>query len=284
MNKADAKKLVLENKKVSITAIPRSSDWKPTNEGAGDWDTSRTFSLPRSKETGEWIKLLDEKEQEAFEILLDKKPGDLSFYNRESKFWKTFGVSFSKEGKLLDLSDPKDNLINRICKAWPFFAPSWDERNEDQKYTYAMVEEGYKEKESANSLSRETEAYAFYGKIVENKEKLIHVLKVYGVNKGDEKGIPATSKIEWLQTQVGNILKKDLDGLLAIAKDQDMDYKVIIANALNCRALLKQGKLNYTLPGGEVIAKGIEEMVSFLKDPENNTILTTIKARIESGK
>jgi len=284
MTKAEARKLVLENKKVAITSIPRTSDWQPVNQGAGEFDSSRGFSLPSYKTTGELVKILNEEEQLAFEILLDRKPGDLSFYNKDFGFWKKFAFSFSREGKILDLNDPKENLMHRICKVLPFFAPSWEEKDEDLIYTFAIVEEGYKEKEKATTLDRETEAFAFYGKIVDDKGKLAHVLKVYGVNKGEDKNVTVNSKSEWLKSEVGKILKSDLNGFLAISKDKDFDYKVMISDALYCKALLKHGKLGYALPGGEVIAKGIDEMVSFIKDPENNTIYATIKARIEAGK
>lgn len=285
-NKEAKKVQVLENKKVSIVPIPRNTQWGPTHEvklslyeGA-----ERSYSAPKNSLTGQWHKFLSNDEIAEFERLLSRKPGDLNFYDKNNSFWKSFRVGVPNEGKVFDLSDALENLQFRILKLYKtIIAPSWDERTAHNGYIFAIVEEGYKEKEKASKVDKLKEAYTFYGTIQEDKNKLSHVLKAYGVSKNEEKLVPKTRKHEWLKAEVGKIIEQDIDGFIAISKDPDFDWKVLVHCALEARALIKPSKSAYALPGGDVIGKGIEETISYLKDPENNSVLTTIKARIEAA-
>lgn len=284
--------VVLEKKLVKVQPINRSNGYFEENQDGGSIFTNAkfTFNLPILSSTKQFVKILDETEQEFFAKKLNLKLEDLDFYNRESKFWTNLRVELDKEGLLLDLSDPIDNLKWRILKVFPSIAPSWKERFEDGRYRFALVEEGYEASEINKKADKTKRAWKAFGKIEDSMDKMIDVLEIYGKN------VSKTSSKDWLQAEITKLIEDakpkagailaPIDEFLAIVEDPNYETRLFITKAVRAGALRKIGKHAYKLPGtGEKdqnTADNLDEMIEFLKNPENNAIVAKMRAHINN--
>ncbi len=277
---------ILQDKKVEVKPIVRSSAYLPAEHDGASLYTGAKWgtTLPINKNTNQLVAILDKEEQRIFEDELNKKKGELDFYNKDNSFWNTFEVVIEKEGLILDLSNPVDYLKYKILLVDPRIAPSWAMRNEDGRYRFALVEEGYEVAEINKRQDKTRRAHRAFGRIEEFTNKMADVLEVYG------KKIPKNADAEWLKAEIGKMIEdpKKIDDFLAIVEDPNFETRLMITQAVEVGAIIRSGKNGYKLPGVEDkennTADNISEMINFLKSPRNHPILLKIKAQIEASK
>jgi hypothetical protein len=249
--------------------------------------TQIQFVLPYNIRKGRLESILTPEEQEFFEEALDV---DLNIHKKTNNFWHTFTISIRKDDKLmknglvLDLNDPMDNLRYRLLKIQPAVAPSWDKRFERGEYRFALVDENEMAENRSKMADKRKEAYMFLGKIEDSKEKMRNVLRVYGKMPSED----ATR--EYLKGEIDKIIEnpKTLDRLLAVIRDKDYDKKLLIEDAVECGAIKKQ-KRKYYLPGGDPINANdpsLEGTVEALNkyEAEGDDIYIRIKTQVENCK
>lgn len=271
----------LQNKKVKVVPIKRHFPFlPPDHDGAFMFTgTKFTVTLPIDSRKNMLVPILTREEQDAFEKHMYKKEGDLSTYNKTNPFWASFKIELEKEGMVLDLSDPIDNLRYRILSVHPRIAPSWSERNENMAYKFALVEDDYEMSENVKRTDKLKKAYKHLGKIEDSLEQMKAFLKVYGRNN-----IPHTADINFLIAELGKIIESDVDGYLMVANDPSFDMKSFIADAISCKAIEKDGKAALKFKGGDRFADTQADAIAFFKDPANADIYLKVKAQIENFK
>ena len=127
---------ILQTKVIEVKPIIRGNAYLPAeHDGAGlftgaTWGTTLAIDKVRKQ----FYQIFTKDEREAVEKELNKKPGELDFYDRHNIFWTNFKVNITKEGLKLDLSRIEDVIKYRILLNDPRIAKSWTDRFEDGRF------------------------------------------------------------------------------------------------------------------------------------------------------
>lgn len=240
-----------------------------------------TYCLPVDRQGNLQNPFKSKEEQEWLENELDV---DLNFHKVKDNFWHKARVKMGKDVRKLNLRNPKDYIDYIILRANNLYvAPDGESMTNKATYRYALVSEEFETNQSQKKGDLQIEAYMALGKLKEDKEAMIDFLKVYGRKVSD------ASKTSFLVTELMKIIETDLTGFLNVVRDKDnYEIKLLIAQAVECQAINKQGR-KYHLPGGDDLCgpgdvPTIENVVKFLQSPANQDLLTLLKARVNNAK
>ena len=192
-------------------------------------------------------------------------------------------TTIKTQGFEFDLMNPNDVLRLKIAKMQWDTAPSWENRHDKPHYVWAIVD-GQEEDLTKKKLAlTSTRAYIEFGKIQDNKDKMIEVLKLYYMNSNLNKDVSNDISSNALITEIQNIIEKNIEGFLKVVEDPDKDTKVLILNGIKASAIEKFGNGTYCIPNG--IKYSLEDFITFLnvakdrKDTDDTYL--TILARID---
>lgn len=210
-------------------------------------------------------------------VLEDLTGIDLSVYG---DFWTTHFVSLFKDDNLLDLSNPLDYISYKIL----YFlkddvAKTWSERNEKQTYQFVMVKGDEEMVEKKAGFDNKKEAFKLYGKIEEDKEKLIGVLRLL-----TNKPISSDSKLNWLQTRVEEFIDTKPSLFVEIVKDKSLDTKLLLNAAVDSKVVLKKGNKYISADGLELCENGqiptFDNAISYLNNVKHQDVRSFIEAKV----
>lgn len=240
----------------------------------------RRYTAPISRSTGHYSNVLTDAEKDYFESALagmDLKQGDLSVYKKDNSFWDTFGIILTKEGITLDKSNPYQYLQYKVLLAnTEEIAQSMEDVRNKRKATYkfVLVDAHEADRISAKEADIEEHAWASFGDIKNDRNKMFDVLRIYG----RKPSIDATDN--FLRSQLKERLKEDPKEFVSIVDDPNLDTKVLVENAVTVGALQKRSNA-YSLPGGDKIGTTLYEAAMFLNKPENQEILLQLQAKVD---
>ena len=275
----------LINKVIEVKPIPRDS---ALFEGPIAFlkGAAMTVDLPIDAVRRCRINIFESDEEQAFfENKLGVPKGTLSTYDRESKYWNNFIVSLNDEGITLNLGNVTDFLKYRVLKAnTGLIAPSWNDRNNDGRFRFALVEKGFEDLEINAKNDIKKRAYIAFGKIEDSADRMIDVLNVMGKKITSKSGV----SVDGLKAEINRIIDnpnpESVKSFISIIEDKNFEYRVLIDKALNAKAIYRVGKNGYRLPKGEEpVADDTKEMIEWLKDPKNSVKVETIKAQIDQA-
>jgi len=276
--------------KVQVVPVRRKGGWvDPNHEASFLFKTSKiTIVVPQDRKTGRLVNPLTEEEKAFFENKkasgLSFNEGDLSIHKeKKENFWLKFRFDLDKNVKELNLSDPMDYITYKVLKAnTALIAPSIEEKFGKGSYKFALTTAGYEEKAKAKVAYNKREAYKLFDKLSESATSMTNFLNVYYSDKPGNLRIPRNATRDFLEAEIEKIIEKDIAGFNTTTKDEHFDDKLLIFNALNARAIQRDG-IAYTLPGGRVIGNSMNEVIGFILDDANNEEVLKIQARIENS-
>lgn len=212
-------------------------------------------------------------------IYLEKKTGlDLSVYG---DFWKNFKVSLYKSdtANKFYLGNPMDYIQYKILKAYKrTIAPDWVSRNDRLEYQFAITRIDEIEMEEKQELNAKKKAWKLYGKIEDNKEELIAVLKLV-----TNKPISKDSKLIWIQKKVEDIVDKEPNKFLNIINDKSFHTKKLINEAIDAGVIVRKSNRYETQDGLPLSYEGsiptLDNAVEFLENSSNQEIRDIIEAK-----
>ena len=212
---------------------------------------------------------------------LEKVTGlNLSVYG---DFWQTFYVSLFKEdaNNRFDLSNPMDYISIKILESLSKdeIALSWKDRNLKQTYQFAICREDEEMLESKTKYDSKKEAFKMYGKIEDDKDKLLGVLKLL-----TNKPISKDSTLKWLQHKVEEFIDTMPSQFLNVLNDKSFYTKMLINTGVESGVIIKTGNKYKTVDGLDLCNSGeistFDNAVNYLDNPLNQEIRTIIETKI----
>lgn len=279
------KRFTPEDKVIVVKPIMRSRNsliTDPDHEAFFLFGTATiTYCLPVDRHGNLQNPFQSKEEQEWLEKELDV---DLNFHKVKDNYWHKARVKLGKDLRKLNLRNPKDYIDFLILRANSLYvAPNGESITNKATYRYALVSEEFETNQSEKKADLQIEAYMALGKLRDDKDAMVNFLKVYGRKVSD------VSKRPFLVAELKKIIESDLNGFLDIVRDKEnYEMKLLIAQAVECQAINKQGR-KYHLPGGDDLCGPgdvpvLENVVKYLQNPANQDMLTMLKARINNAK
>lgn len=279
------KKFSLPNEEVIVKFVPKKRgmaanvDDNHVISGGMLTNAVKSYMCPLQR-SGGIANILSKEEKEYLEETLGL---NLSVYG---DFWTTFTVRLYKDSAAnkFDLSDPIGFISVRILQQYiDEIAPRWSERHNKTTYMFAITKPGEEINENKIKLDSKKEAFKLYGKIEEDKETLLGVLKLL-----TNQPISRASELDWLQGKVQEYVDSNPTGFINVVKDPTLDIKLLINRAVELNIINKKGNSYITVDGLELCNAGeqptFNNAVRFLNDDKNQEVFLMIQARIDNAQ
>lgn len=284
----------LRSERVIIRHIPRQSNMvsnpKHVLYGGMAENAIRVFVVPKLS-TGRFVNVLTNDEKRFLEKTMGLEDDALSIYKKEHNFWSdsnSDGISkviLKKQDNFLDLSDPSDYIKYKILLAnKDFIAPSLEalENHPKATYQYVVISEGEETKSAKSAMSNTMLCYKEYGKIEDNKEYLRLIIETL-----DGRPVAETSKLEFLQTKINELIQLDSKRFLRVITDKMLPTKVLIKQGISAGIITKRGDYLYLRSDGKPLCEDNEEptinvAAKYLNNPKHQSIKFAIEAELKS--
>lgn len=206
---------------------------------------------------------------------------DLSVYK---DFWYDHFVTLFKQDNRLDLSNPMDYISYKILLANKNeIAPSWSDRNKKLTFDFVIVKNEEELIENKSSFDNKKEAFKLYGKIEDDKDKLIGVLSILS-----NKPISEDSGIKWLQLEVEKIIDKKPETFITAIKDSNLETRLLLNKAI-LKGYVKVNGNKYSTEDGLDLCENsqvptLENAIKYLNNPKHQDVRDIIEAKITQKK
>ncbi len=205
---------------------------------------------------------------------------DLSIYG---DFFKDFRVALHKDdaNNRFDLSNPMDYISIKILESLSKeeIALNWKDRNNKLTYQFAICREDEEMLESKTRYDSKKEAFKLYGKIEDDKDKLLGVLKLL-----TNKPISKDSTLKWLQHKVEEFIDNMPSQFVNVITDSKFYTKMLINKGLDSGVIIKKSNQYSTVDGLDLCNPGelatFDNAVNFLDNIKNQEIRSLIEAKI----
>lgn len=256
----------LRNERVIVRHIPKQSSMvqnpKHVLYGGMAETAVRVFVVPRLT-SGKYVNVLTNNEKVYLEHIMGLEDNALSIHKRENNFWDDSNpdgiskVTLKKQDNYFDLSDPGDYVRYKILLAnKDFIAPSLDalEKHPKATYQYVIICEGEETKTAKSNMTNTMLCYKEFGKIEEDIDTLRLIVETL-----DGRPVSNTSKIEFLQTKVNELIQTNPKKFLNVVTDKMLSTKVLIRKAVSYGIITKRGDYLYLKASNEPLCEDNEE-------------------------
>lgn len=283
MGEVKEKKVAFElpNEEVVVKFIPRKKgmaanvDANHIISGGMLPNAKRKFGAPLQA-NGSIANILTKEEKEYLE---DVTGLNLSVYG---DFWTTYQVSLFKDdaSNKFDLSNPMDYISVAILKSYKDdIATKWNDRNKKQTYRFVITKESEIGDERKFTLDTKKEAWKAYGKMEDDREKLIGVLKLLSNTP-----ISKDSKLKWIQGKVEDYVDTMPSSFLNVIDDDNLEIKMLINRAVDHGYIVRKSNKYSTVDGLELAENkqpaSFDNAVNYLSNPKHQDVRDLVIAKI----
>jgi hypothetical protein len=239
----------------------------------------RKFRAPTQK-NGSIANVLT-KEEKTF---LEARTGlDLSVYG---DFWVDFAVTLTKDNanNTFYTENPMDYIAVKLLETLKDdIAPSWSKRDDKLTYQFVITRGDEENKERKRSYDSKKEAFKQYGKIEDDRDKLVGVLKLL-----TNKPISRDSSLEWIQGEVEERIDTMPTSFLDIINDPAFDTKILLHKGIEFGVVVRQGNKYSTVDGLDLCEADeiptFNNAVKYLDNPRNQEVRSLVEAKINNAE
>lgn len=278
---------ILRNERVIVRHIPKEGGMitnpKHVLYGGMAETATRTFVVPRLR-SGSFVNVLTNEEKAFLEDIMGLEYGALNSTRKVNNFWKEVSVRLSKQDNYFDLSDPNDYIRLKVLLAnKDLIAPSLQALQDEPKATYqfVVIAEGDESKQARDNTSTIMKCYKEYGK-VENDFDTLRVI----VETIDGRPTAATTKLEWLQGKINNLIQANSKLFLKVITDPYLNTKVLIKKAVDAGVIANRDNHYYLREDNTPLCEANEEATlsnaaKYLNTPKHQNVLFAIQAKVK---
>jgi len=278
---------ILRNERVIVRHIPKEGGMitnpKHVLYGGMAETATRTFVVPRLR-SGSYVNVLTNEEKSFLEDIMGLEYGALNSTRKVNNFWKNISVRLTKQDNYLDLSDPNDYIRYKVLLANKnLIAPSLQALQDEPKATYqfVIIAEGDESRQAKDNTSTIMKCYKEYGKIENDLDTLRVIIETI-----DGRPTAATTKIEFLQGKINNLIQANSKLFLKVITDPYLNTKVLIKKAVDAGVIANRDNHYYLREDNTPLCEANEEAslsnaAKYLNSPKHQNMLFAIQAKVK---
>lgn len=245
---------------------------------------------------GKPLKGLTHKEEKTIlPRIIDAHPDEGSqFFDKASTYWKEKSVDIPSGGKSLDISTrepietddgekvvnpvhPKDYINYKFAKAHPLVANSKQEAISDPRKDYWILDPEEEKKSKREMVEAKKDAWREFIKMEEDNEKIDLMIRVFS-NSNPNKMSDYDEKVNTLEKELERRPKEFVN----VAQDDNLEMQDFILQCVENGVLRKIG--NQYMYNDEVIGDTIDQVIAYLKNSRNSSVLSELKSKLKQAK
>ena len=199
----------------------------------------------------------------------------------EDNFWRSDRIGrfiLTKEGATLNLNRSLDMLKYLILLSNRMLvSPSYDERILKATYEFMVVDEDKVTVKKLAEANVKADAFVKFAEITNSKASITGFIKSLG------RTIPATATLDWLKSEVLNVVEKDAKYFLEIVNHPQYKDRIFVQEATEAGAIIRKANKRYTLDNGSELGD-LTDVIMYLNNPDNQEVKMRIKAKVDLKK
>ncbi len=217
------------------------------------------------------------EEKDYLENILGLEPNALSVYKKDGylvELDKT-PIALGREPLILNLSDPLDYIKYKILLTnSEIVAPDFTEVK-NKNYRYYIEDDESIAKAKTKESNFNMIAWKEYGKIEDNRQKMVAFLKVYSQMRGKSFAtfkVDVNSKLELIQSKIVDIINSDIRAFVEVVQYEHFETALLIAESIESGEIKKQGTVYSLKHDGDRIGSTFSEAIAYLNNPVNQEL------------
>lgn len=280
-------KSCLVNKKVYVKFIPRNymgiSNQKHILYGGMAENSVTILTVPVLDSTGTYKNVLTKNEKKFLEEFMGLEYDALSIYKKVNNYWDNFIVRLTKQGIVLDLSDPNDYIKYKVLKANnDIIADSLETLRDKPRPTYKfyMTVEDEETAIANDNMTAIMKCYKEFGKYESDYDTLKCVVELI-----EGRPLSSNTKLDAIKAKVNTLIQERTKEFLKTITDEYLSEVVLIKKALSSGVIAKRGDYYYLASDNRPLCNNNENPVlsvaaRYISLPKNQELRLLIEAKL----
>lgn len=280
-------KSCLVNKKVYVKFIPRNymgiSNQKHILYGGMAENSVTILTIPVLDSTGTYKNVLTKNEKKFLEEFMGLEYDALSIYKKVNNYWDNFIVRLTKQGIVLDLSDPNDYIKYKVLKANnDIIADSLETLRDKPRPTYKfyMTVEDEETAIANDNMTAIMKCYKEFGKYESDYDTLKCVVELI-----EGRPLSSNTKLDAIKAKVNTLIQERTKEFLKTITDEYLSEVVLIKKALSSGVIAKRGDYYYLASDNRPLCNNNENPVlsvaaRYISLPKNQELRLLIEAKL----
>lgn len=280
-------KSCLVNKKVYVKFIPRNymgiSNQKHILYGGMAENSVTILTVPVLDSTGTYKNVLTKNEKKFLEEFMGLEYDALSIYKKVNNYWDNFIVRLTKQGIVLDLSDPNDYIKYKVLRANnDIIADSLETLRDRPRPTYKfyMTIEDEETAIANDNMTAIMKCYKEFGKYESDYDTLKCVVELI-----EGRPLSSNTKLDAIKAKVNTLIQERTKEFLKTITDEYLSEVVLIKKALSSGVIAKRGDYYYLASDNRPLCNNNENPVlsvaaRYISLPKNQELRLLIEAKL----